>query len=124
MENYVISKISPNTTGDVLLSDLTGTAAITLYDKSNNTITSQQIIGTGMKLKVGNTEYQMVVIGDLNGDGKVTITDLYKIKQHIVGIETLKSVYLIAGNIKNSGDKITVTDMLMVKETIIGKRNL
>ena len=38
-----------------------------------------------MKLKVGDSlEFSLVVIGDINEDGKITVTDLAQLKFHYV----------------------------------------
>ena len=69
-------------------------------------------------LKAFTTEVDLVK-GDLNGDGKLTGTDLLKLKKHIVKLELLPSYYLEAADVNLSGD-ITSTDLLKLKQAIIG----
>ena len=69
--------------------------------------------------KENNFEFR--IYGDINGDGKVTATDLLKIKKHIVEV----SGELINENEQDRADvncdeKTTTTDLLIVKKVIVG----
>ena len=60
----------------------------------------------------------VIVTGDLNGDGNVTITDMLMIKSSILG-ETLSATAAVAADINYDG-KITITDFLKVKSCLLG----
>jgi len=61
---------------------------ITIIDNNGNKLEEDDIIGTGMTVKVGEElEYTLIVIGDINGDGKITITDIAKLKLMLIGEE-------------------------------------
>lgn len=54
----------------------------TFIDQNGNIIL-EEIILTGMKLKLeSGKEYDLVVRGDINGDGRVSLIDLSKILLH------------------------------------------
>lgn len=60
----------------------------------------------------------VIVTGDLNGDGKVTITDMLMLKSAILG-EKLSATAAAAADINYDG-KITITDFLQVKSCLLG----
>ena len=54
---------------------------------------------------------RVVIRGDLNGDGNIGATDLYKLKLHIIHKELLSGANDAAG----------ATSLLKIKNDIIGK---
>ena len=71
----------------------------------------------------GVGSYYMVVTGDLNGDGAVTLTDFVKLKSLILGITSVSGVYELASDI--SGDEnVTLTDFVQMKAHILGKSSI
>lgn len=114
-----ITNVSPNTSLTKFKSNLTTSGTSKLYDSNGQEITSTNAIGTGMQLKItetGNT-YTIIVKGDVNGDGKVTGSDLLKVKKDIVGLKKLSGNYKTAGDVNNSGS-ITSADLLKIKQVI------
>ena len=70
--NNTISKIE-------FLANVSYVGDWTLYNKSNSVITSDTaLLTTGSYIKNGNTEYKIVIYGDIDQDGLVTIKDLYQ----------------------------------------------
>jgi hypothetical protein len=62
----------------------------------------------------------VIVTGDVNGDGSVSITDMVAIKAHILGKSALTGVYLTAAD--SSGDnEVSITDFIQSKAHILGK---
>ena len=61
---------------------------ISVIDKNGKEITEDEIVGTGMKIKVTRYGQQIqltaVVMGDLDGDGKVSAVDLSTINNTIL----------------------------------------
>ncbi|MBR6033441.1 MAG: dockerin type I repeat-containing protein [Clostridia bacterium] len=66
-----------------------------------------------MKLQTGSLK------GDVNKDGKITVTDLLVIKRQIVKLKSLNEEEIKRADTNGDG-KITVTDLLYVKRVIIG----
>ncbi len=62
----------------------------------------------------------IVVAGDINGDGRISITDMLAVKSHILGISTLEDAQALAADLSGDG-KITITDFVRVKAQILGK---
>ena len=57
---------------------------ISIVDKNNQSITdSKATVTTGMTIIFnGEITYKLVVRGDINGDGKVTLTDISRLVFH------------------------------------------
>ena len=73
-----------------------------------------------MTIKVGEElEYTLIVMGDINGDGKVTITDIAKIKLHIIKKEILTGTKFIAADLNNDKE-LTITDLARIKIIFLG----
>ena len=60
----------------------------------------------------------VIVTGDLNGDGDVTITDMLMLKSALLG-EALSPAEAAAGDINYDGG-VTITDFLKVKSALLG----
>ena len=65
---------------------------------------------------------QVLIRGDLNGDGSIGATDLYKLKMHIINKQKLSGVYLEAAKLANNS--AGATSLLKIKNDIIGKEKI
>lgn len=117
----IITKVPANTNVTEFKNNITTNSNIKLYDKNDKELSNSTIIATGMKLKLPEIGkiYNIVVQGDVNGDGKVSTTDLLNIKKQIVGIKTLLPIYQMAADV-NYDSKLTVTDVIGTKKIISG----
>ena len=109
-----IEKISPNAKKKVL-------------DSSGKEKTTG-IIVSGDKVMIGTytspeTTFTLVVTGDLNNDGLVTIKDLLKVQKHLLGTNKLEGNLFIAGDTNFDG-KLTVVDLLRIQKHILGSITL
>lgn len=111
-----VFKIEYNTNKLDFLSNVNSDYRITILDEEGNDVTNldeEPIIRTGMKLKLdtGN-EYTLVVRGDINCDGNITLTDLSKLileYNETTGFR-LDGVSLDGADLNCDG-KITLTDV-------------
>lgn len=62
-----------------------------------------------------------LIKGDVNGDGKVTITDALFVAQYSAGLRTLTSTQLEAADVNCDG-KVTITDALFIAQYTAGLR--
>ena len=81
-----------------------------------------------MKVKImdGDTvkaEYTVVVTGDTNGDGNISVTDMIAIKAHVLGSSTLSNEYARAADTSGDGG-ISITDFIQIKAKILGKGDI
>lgn len=114
-----ITKISPGSTVEYVKQNISANTIIQIYDKAGVELESSDIVSTGAVMEANGLKYNLVVIGDVNGDGKITGTDLLKIKKHIVKLELLQDLYLDAAD-TNFSNSISPTDLLKVKQLIVG----
>lgn len=92
--------------------DTSGTVLVT--DANGETVSENTLVGTGFNIKIIMTEeeynYDVVVLGDTNGDGKVSITDVSQIFQVFYDVTSMDDIYMKAGDVKADGE-IQLTDV-------------
>lgn len=122
-----ISKISMGTTVSILMGKLNEGRYVKVFN-GNQEAGSSALVGTGMVAKImdGNAvkaSYTIVVTGDTNGDGKITVTDMLAVKAHVLKKSTLSGAAAQAAD--TSGDSaISITDFIQMKAQILGKSNV
>lgn len=112
------------TTAD-LLADLAPAEYITIHA---GTAASTDVVGTGMTVeyKVGDEVKQsltIVVTGDVNGDGKITITDLVQINSHLLKKNGLSGANGSAADV-NADGKITITDLVQINSHLLKRTSV
>ena len=125
IDGDVISNISFNTNVDVINSKLSSVNAnlkVTSYlDRYGNKASGN--VGTGDTLVITNgsttKSYKVVIYGDNNGDGKVSILDLLRVQKDILGSSSL-STYDKKASDTNRDGKIDVVDLLRVQKQLLG----
>lgn len=91
--------------------------------QSNQEIKSGNV-GTGSIVKISDAannlieEYTILIYGDLNGDGKITIADLLKMQKVLLGMESIDGVYAISADVNMDG-KTSIADLLKIQKTIL-----
>lgn len=112
-KNYIIEKIKAAN------SDATVT-----YIPTN---AERNIIATGDKIKITvgqeTKEFEIVIYGDVNGDGKITAVDYAKVKNQVLGQITLENAYSVAADVNKDG-KRTAVDYAVIKNTVLGNRDI
>jgi len=94
---------------------------IVIY-KGEEKIKSSDKIGTGYKLVISDEiTYDLVVSGDLTGDGEINSADLLRMRQHMLGKNNLKDLYLKASDLSNNDEKINSADLLRLRQYLLGK---
>ena len=97
---------------------------IEIYNSSGKKLKENEMIGTGSKIRLLENgkvkmEYKIVIYGDVNGDGKINSVDLLVLQRHILEIEKLQGVFLIAGNINKNGKNPSSVDSLIIQRHIL-----
>ena len=59
-------------------------------------LSDSDIVGTGTIVRVGETEWTIIIKGDLDGNGELTVNDIVKFKLDYIGEEKLENVFLMA----------------------------
>ena len=120
-----ILNIIPNTTVEqfkknVTLENVTTDPQMVFTDTDGKILQENDIVKTGTKLKVGNTlKYDLIVKGDIDGDGQVSINDVAKLKLHLISIQLLQGIELKAANIDDDKE-ISINDVAQLKLVLIG----
>ena len=115
IKDSYISRIEEETTVAEFKQKVEANMEITIVDNKGNKVEDDAIICTGMIVKIGEKlEYTAVVIGDINGDGKISITDIAKIKLHLIEKEELTGASYISADI-NANENVTITDLAQIK---------
>jgi len=65
----------------------------------------------------------VVVTGDVNGDGKCSISDLVQINSHLLGRQTLENAFLQAADINGDGN-CTISDLVQINSHLLGRKAL
>ncbi len=109
-----IEKISPNAQKKVI--------GIDGKEKTSGVIITGDIVVISTYVSP-ETAFILVVNGDLNSDGLVTIKDLLKIQKHLLGTNKVDGNLFLAGDTNYDG-KLTVVDLLRVQKHILGSITL
>lgn len=122
--NAIVTGVNPGTKAIDMLGAMTPSEGELYVLKSDGTI-NDGTVSTGNQLLLVNAEgkeakrYNIVVYGDVDGDGLVSSMDLLYIKRHILGIKSLDGLYLLAGDSDRKNDGVTSTDLLYVKRHVL-----
>ena len=114
-----ISKIPAKTTVAEFKKNVTTKQEMVFIDEEGNQLEESSFVGTGMTIKVGKTlEYTLIVTGDVDGDGEITVNDLAKVKLHIIDLEKLTGIYFKSADLDVDQD-ITINDAAKIKLVLI-----
>lgn len=113
-----------NTVADIK-QKITTDLELEIVNRQNQVLSDTDIVGTGSKILVkenGNIlrVYNIIIYGDVNGDGKINSVDLLVLQRHILEIEEINGVYKKAGNVRKDGKKPTSVDLLLIQRHILG----
>ena len=122
-ENKTI-KIPSETSVDEFLSNVTIKGTKTVIIKNEKEIIGNEYIGTESTITIyedekdtKGTTYTFEVIGDVTGDGRMNITDVLKLRAHIVKTIELKGYYKIMADVNEDND-INSTDVMLLRKLI------
>ena len=92
------------------LGNVTSSESFGVYDTDNNLLIYDEHVGTGYKLKLANTDYNIVVLGDVTGDGLIEIGDISRLYNHYRGTKKFSGVDLLAGKLTGN-DNVAIGDV-------------
>lgn len=137
-QNGKIDNVNPNTTVKDFKEGLTTSKDVTIVikDKDGNVLGDNDIVGTGSTIEIskeiekipeGQQEpvketikenFTIKITGDIDGNGKVTVTDLSQLKDYIMTGKGLDGIYYETADINGDG-KVTLTDLSLMKELLL-----
>ena len=124
-----ITRLARGDSFDLLLALFENGADIKVFDANGNPITDlSTLLATGMILRLvdGDTvlnQLTISVLGDINGDGKVNVTDKTQLNAHIKGNSHFEGARLLACDVTGDG-KINVTDKSQLNAQLKGDRDI
>ncbi len=129
-EDNTVSGLLPGATASSILNNVSATedgTTVKVY-KGNTAVSNSTALATGMtvKLFVDGEEvnsYDVVVKGDVNGDGSVTGMDYMLAKRYVLGVSSLENVYKKAAAV-NGNDTVSSNDYITLKRIVIGTYTL
>ena len=123
----LISKIDEQTTVDTLLSGLTFRENISVY-ANDKKLENNALVTTGSELRLysGDVIVQkltVIVTGDINGDGKISLIDFANIKAYMLGNKEFTSYDKYAADANGDGS-ISLIDFAQFKAHMLGNLTL
>ena len=127
--NEISGLENKNNTVDKILNKIKTNSLVEIYNSKGSKISGNELVGTGSVIKVLNNkdlimEYNVIMYGDVNGDGKINSVDLLVLQRHILEIEKFSGVFLKAGNIRKNGRNPSSVDLLLIQRHILGLQNI
>ena len=115
---YELSIYDIPTKKDFIENYVNRTGIIDVINQNGTELKDTNFVGTGMKIKHENEEWTIIIRGDLDGNGKFTVTDIAKQKLNLVEQEKLTDEYEIAADYNQDG-KVTLTDLSQMKTALV-----
>lgn len=85
----------------------------------DNTEVKEGNLTTGYVINIEDKAYNVVKLGDVNGDGNVDSIDLLLIKRHLLGTYKIEGINSNAGDLNND-KSIDAIDLLLEKRHLLG----
>ncbi|PKM62752.1 MAG: hypothetical protein CVU97_03855 [Firmicutes bacterium HGW-Firmicutes-21] len=96
---------------------------VIIKDSKGNVLSETAVVGTGSVIRYNDTDYTIVIKGDINGDGKVDAIDYLMAKRAFLKTYSLNDVQLKAACLENTVLP-TTKDYLKIKRHFLGTFNL
>ena len=119
-----ITGVEPGTKAADFLNAITrqGNATVKLLNKNGAEQTG--VVGTGNILQVfdGSTlikSYEIVIYGDVSGDGKINTLDAIKLNRYTIGLVSLSGSYLEAADASRD-KRVNTLDSIIINRYSIG----
>lgn len=117
--------IAPGTTVGKFRSLLVSEGLVTVRNQAGNEKADNDVMATGDTVIVSSSlgvkygEYTASVKGDLNCDGKLTVGDLIKVRNIILGTEEINEPQRLSGDL-NASETINISDLIKIRNHILG----
>lgn len=133
IEGTTVSGLDP-TTGDNTIENIKRSISIPegysiRMVKPNGELATDPI-GTGHRIEVildadGSVQksYDIVIFGDINGDGKISSSDMNSIFRHILRRESVEGIHSLAADIDHN-EKISSSDMNLIFQHILRRQSI
>lgn len=87
------------------------------------------VVGTGNKLAlyvdgILKKTYDIVIYGDVNGDGAISMPDLIRMNRYILDMTQLTGPYLEAGDVNRKQDGVNMPDLIKINRYILDQSTI
>lgn len=89
-----------------------------LLDRYGNAVNDDMPLATGMKLVFDSAIFEIAVLGDVDGDGAISVADARLALRQAVSLENLNGVYLFAGKV--GGENVGVSEARKILRAAVG----
>lgn len=104
-----------------------GKYSVVIRNREGQEINDEDILATGQTITFINgqeeSNYKIIIKGDLNGDGKINAVDLLLMKKKILEVIEFDDLQNKAAHLSTS-DKVSVKDYLVMKKHYLGVQNI
>ncbi len=122
-----ISGVGKRTSVSAFITNLTNGADAKVYKADGKELRSGTVAtGMSVALNIGGTERDrltIVVNGDVNGDGLISISDYTLTRYDILSLKALNGAYKIAGDVNNDS-KVSISDYTLMRYDILGLKSI
>ncbi len=121
--NY-LTNVSVGTTVGTLKSRTKGNELA--FRNSNNVLMGDsERVGTGTKITFPTGEtYEIVLYGDLTGDGLINSADLLRMRQILLGQVKYSGAYLESARLINVNGNVNSADLLRLRQYLLGQKSI
>ncbi len=123
-----LTGVQPETSIDSFLKNFSvSNGSIQVMDKDGNSKGSGYI-STGDKLNLYKDKslfkaYPIIIYGDINGDGKISLLDMVHIQRQLLEIDNKKGIYFYALDVNNDS-KCSLLDMVIMQRHLLGIKSI
>lgn len=111
-------------TPEVSVNTVKGKYGDAIIKVDGNAITDgKKMIPTGASIGIEGKEYNVIKLGDVNGDGYVDTGDTFLEKQVVMNVKSLTGIYKIAGDV-NGDNFIDTGDTFILKKQVMNIENI
>ena len=89
-----------------------------IIDKDGKEVSDDAPLATGMKIVLGGETVEIAVLGDIDGDAKISVADARLALRQAVSLENLQGVYLLAGKV--GSDTLSVSEARRILRAAVG----
>ncbi len=119
-----ITNITLNTTVGGLKSKTKG-EELAFRSSSGNGLGNSEKLKTGDKVTFPTGEtYEVVIYGDLTGDGNINSADLLRMRQYLLGQVKLSGSYMESARLVNSSGSVNSADLLRLRQYLLGQKGI
>ncbi len=103
-----------------LLSNIESTSEIKVYDSNNEELKNGDYISNGSKVIANNTTYEIILLGDITGDGKIQLSDISLLYNVYKSKQTLNDERIESGKLTGN-TKLSLGDVAKLYNYYRGK---